>query len=52
MMYKMLFKLVRKYGIVVVLRGLIEVAKTDKDDRMKVLVQDLNVALTKYNKSK
>ena len=44
-----LFKLIRKYGIVLVLQGLIEFAKTDeKDPKMFILAADLTKAMHRY----
>ena len=47
--FRKLFKMIRKYGISLVLQGLIEFAKTDeKDPKMFVLAADLTKALHRY----
>lgn len=48
-LFRQLFKLIRKHGIGLVLQGLIEFAKTDeKDPKMSVLAADLTKALHRY----
>lgn len=47
--FRKLFRLIRKYGITLVIQGLIEFAKTDdKDPRMSILAADLTKALHRY----
>lgn len=47
--FRRLFRLIRKYGVALVLRGMIEFCKTDESDpRLKALAEDLEKALARY----
>ena len=49
--FRKLFRLIRKHGVVLVLQGMIEFAKTDDSDpRMTLLAADLTKALSNYRK--
>lgn len=49
-----LFALIRKYGISLVIKGIIEFARTsdEKDKPMHTLADDLELAIERYKKSK